>query len=163
MLWGSNLYNQFFHCQVFAVQRFFAICNPSFYLSKKCAEFLFHIFIRPFLISFLTLLFSVLLCSLWKLFVHFRSHRLSFPACSVSWQLLSDTGFLSLVRFALPLSICSCASLLWIFFDIYSKCFSHRKWLCNDGELSAHSHSHTWHQVSTHCCLYMLSAQWSIK
>lgn len=50
-----------------------------------------------------------------SIFSYFLSHCLcsrliSFPVSSVSWQLLSDTGFLSLVRLALPLSVCLCAS-----------------------------------------------------
>ncbi len=90
------------------LRRFFChILMPPFYFCKKNTEFLFHIsyFLFPCLLP-------ALLCSLCSFLFKSVLTVFFFPAFSVSWQLLSDTGFLSLVRLALPCCVCSPVSLL---------------------------------------------------
>jgi len=107
-------------------------------------------FSQIFCAVFLSALFSSysLLCS-----SPFPS--LPLPACSVSWQLLSDTGSLSSVRTASEPLSCFCSrSHLPCLACLFSEsnvllCCSHRQRRGHHGQLSGHPGSFHRHQVGT--------------
>lgn len=84
---------------------YFSTLKGFLLVSLRFSLYTSSLIIKSFLISLLPLVFICLLGNF-----QFCSYHL-FPACSVSWQLLSDTGFLSLVRFSLHPFVCLCTSL----------------------------------------------------